>query len=113
MLMHLRQAAETISIPLSECIPGTADLNLIVPKGTILCIPVNVVQSNRDIWGDDADVFRPQRWLERKDQHLGLREAQLFAFSQGPRGCVGKAFAICEIKVWHSTSRAPVILGAY
>ncbi len=75
---------------------------------------MNVVQTDPTTWGPDADRFRPERWLERKEE--GIRHGrEIFAFSEGyvpppfkpwhafdrsdrPRSCIGKAFAMCEIK---------------
>lgn len=57
-------------------------MNLVIPKGTILEIPVNVVQTDPDVWGSDAEIFRPERWVERKKQ--GIRhDREIFAFSEG------------------------------
>ncbi|KAH7929384.1 cytochrome P450 [Leucogyrophana mollusca] len=94
VLENHHQAAETVSVPLAEPLPGTTDLHLIIPKGTILGIPVNVIQKDPMVWGPDADVFRPERWSQRNFR--GTRD--LFAFSAGPRGCLGRNFAITEIK---------------
>ncbi|THU91655.1 cytochrome P450 [Dendrothele bispora CBS 962.96] len=98
ILENHHQAAETVSIPLSEPIGRTSDLHLVIPKGTILEIPVNVVQTDPAIWGPDADIFRPDRWLERRQSGI-QNKRDLFAFSEGPRACIGKAFALCELKV--------------
>jgi cytochrome P450 len=73
------QAAETISIPLSEPLPGTTDLHLIIPKDTVLSMPVNVIHRDRSGWGPDADIFRPERWLQRNTRN----NRDLFAFSLG------------------------------
>ncbi|KAK0233773.1 cytochrome P450 [Armillaria fumosa] len=97
ILENHHEAAKTIAVPLSEPLPGTSESHLIIPKGTILEIPVNVVQTDPTIWGSDAEHFRPERWLERKEE--GVRHGrEIFAFSEGPRSCIGKAFAMCEIK---------------
>ncbi|KAL0950665.1 hypothetical protein HGRIS_007450 [Hohenbuehelia grisea] len=90
-------AAETIGIPLSEPLPGTSLTQLVIPKGTILSIPVNVVQTEPSVWGNDAHFFRPERWLNRTQEKSRTRR-EIFAFSEGPRGCIGKQFAITEIK---------------
>ncbi|KIM84674.1 hypothetical protein PILCRDRAFT_96778 [Piloderma croceum F 1598] len=96
ILENHHQAAETISVPLSEPLHGTTDLQLIIPKGTILEIPLNVLQRDPSVWGPDAELFRPHRWLDRK-KHI-TRRWDLFAFSDGPRVCLGKTFALAEIK---------------
>ncbi|KAF9072766.1 cytochrome P450 [Rhodocollybia butyracea] len=97
ILENHHEARETICVPLSEPIAGTTDTHLVIPKGTILEIPVNVVQTDPNVWGPDAEIFRPERWLERKKR--GIRhEREILAFSEGPRSCIGKAFALCEVK---------------
>ncbi|CAN6466457.1 unnamed protein product [Victoria cruziana] len=50
------------------------------------------------IWGDDAEDFRPERWL-----HNGVfRPESPFkfpAFHGGPRMCLGKEFAYRQMKI--------------
>ncbi|KAJ7139675.1 cytochrome P450 [Mycena epipterygia] len=92
ILENHHQAAETMSVPLFDPIPGISTSQLVIPKGMILVIPVNVLQMDPEIWGEDAHLFRPERWQGREDKR------NLFAFSQGPRSCIGKRFALGEIK---------------
>ncbi|KAI3615516.1 cytochrome p450 [Moniliophthora roreri] len=97
ILENHHEAAETTTVPLSEPLPGTSEAHLIIPKGILIAIPVNVIQTEEWIHGADAHLFRPQRWLER--QKAGVRhEREIFAFSEGPRVCIGKEFALTEIK---------------
>lgn len=71
-----------MTVPLSEPLPGSSDMHIVIPKGTILAIPVNVLQTDAEIWGPDADIFRPERWMERKKTGAwGGRE--LLTFSEG------------------------------
>lgn len=80
--MSLEQASETISIPLDEPIPGTKDTQILIPKGTLLVIPLNVVHHDPEVWGSDAHIFRPERWLERKKSQLRHKH-ELLTFSEG------------------------------
>ncbi|KAL1704429.1 cytochrome P450 [Schizophyllum commune] len=97
ILENHHEAAETISIPLSSPLPDTEDSQLVVPKGTLIAIPLNVLQTDPAVFGDDADVFRAERWLERAEK--GVRhKRELFAFGEGPRSCLGRAMAMAEIK---------------
>lgn len=94
-------AGKSQTLPLSAPLPGTDVREVPVPKGTILAIPVNVVQQDPAVWGPDAHVFRPERWLELKDKQKGgskLHEYDLLSFSRGPRMCLGRIFADAEIK---------------
>jgi cytochrome P450 len=55
-------------------------------------------------WGPDAQTFRPERWLDEKDMAEGaMREIKsykhILSFSDGPRTCLGKGFALTEMKV--------------
>ena len=70
---------------------------MFIPKGAT-CI-ANIWQCNHDraIFGDDADDFRPERYLDAKGKELlpGPREAQEghVTYGFGRRVCVGKALA--------------------
>ncbi|KAF8973678.1 cytochrome P450 [Flammula alnicola] len=97
ILENHHEAAETISIPLSEPLSDGGETQLVIPKGTIVVIPVNVLQTDANFWGKDADAFRPSRWLDRQKGGL-LKGQELLAFSVGPRSCIGKTFATMEIK---------------
>ncbi|KAF9478020.1 cytochrome P450 [Pholiota conissans] len=97
ILENHHEAGKTISIPLANAIPDTGDTQLIIPKGTLIVIPVNVMQTDPDFWGKDADSFRPRRWLEDRKGDL-VKGQELLAFSVGPRSCIGRTFATMEIK---------------
>ncbi|KAF8807688.1 cytochrome P450 [Phlegmacium glaucopus] len=97
ILENHHEAAETITIPLSEPILETGESQLVIPKGMLVAIPVNVLQRDPAFWGKDADAFRPGRWLEKGNSSL-LDGQELLAFSAGPRSCIGKSFATAEIK---------------
>ncbi|PPQ64763.1 hypothetical protein CVT26_002707 [Gymnopilus dilepis] len=98
ILENHHEAAQEIVIPLSEDRRGTRDNYLVIPKGTTVVIPVNVMQTDEKIWGKDSAMFRPERWLEN-DRPSTLKGHELLAFSIGPRSCIGKTFAMVEIKV--------------
>ena len=100
------QAAETIVVPLSEPIRGTSDTHIVIPKGSILEIPVNIIQTDPDIWGSDAETFRPERWLERKRQGIS-HEREILAFSEGY--VVSTPFAIKKAHPVARTRQPPLM----
>ncbi|XP_062206963.1 cytochrome P450 CYP72A616-like [Phragmites australis] len=62
------------------------------PAGVMLTLPLLCVHHDRDVWGADADEFRPERFAE------GISRA-FFPFGGGPRTCIGQNFALLEAKM--------------
>jgi hypothetical protein len=60
---------------------------LLVPKGTTLHIGITEANTREDIWGSDAKVWRPERWLEEGVGKKGERLPGVFA-----NMCVLRAF---------------------
>ena len=67
-----------------------------IPPGTT--VGMSPIAQNRDpqVWGDDADEFRPQRWLESEDCTRYLDANNMTFGGSGPRMCVGKNIALAE-----------------
>jgi len=93
-------------IPLSEPVrTRSGDLvdSISVAKGTRVGISVACMNRSTAIWGLDAKKFRPERWLEKDGLPKKAQEIQghrhLLTFSDGPRACLGKGFALAELKV--------------
>ncbi|KAJ6853722.1 cytochrome P450 709B2-like [Iris pallida] len=72
--------------------------NLMVPRGTILTLPLAVIHHSKDLWGDEANEFRPERF-ENGVAKAAKHPNALLAFSIGPRACVGQNFAMLEAKM--------------
>lgn len=51
---------------------------------------VHVMHRRKDLWGPDADSFRPERFANRK---VGW---EFLPFNGGPRICIGQQFALTE-----------------
>ncbi|KAJ5963516.1 Pisatin demethylase [Penicillium vulpinum] len=68
-----------------------------VPAGTP--IGISPVAQNRDplVWGDNADDFLPERWLEGEERTRYLDSNNMTFGGSGPRMCVGKNIALVEI----------------
>ncbi len=62
-------------------------------KGSLIMTPARIVHLSRDIWGDDAEIFRPSRW-----QQLTKKQKRAFIpFGGGKHLCPGRDFAFAEI----------------
>ncbi|KAL2193416.1 cytochrome P450 [Corynascus similis CBS 632.67] len=71
---------------------------IFVPKGSSVDFSVHVMHRRKDIWGEDADEFKPERWEGRKVgwEYLPLARKAEKKFNGGPRVCVGQQFALTE-----------------
>ncbi|KAF7297213.1 hypothetical protein MIND_00954400 [Mycena indigotica] len=69
---------------------------VLVPKGTIINIPIRVINTWKPVWGEDAEEFRPERWLNLPKAYNSAFSQ--FSFIAGPHGCIGKTMAINEMK---------------
>lgn len=86
---NIRFAARDTVLPTGGGPDGTQPL--FVGKGEKMFIDVEALHRRRDLWGDDADVFRPERWERPVGSNWNF-----MAFSGGPRACVGQQFALVE-----------------
>ena len=97
------QTSEDDSIPLSEPVEtssGTMQDSVVIPKGTTIAIPIKYFNQCEAIWGPDAKQFVPERWLkEESDDCKDSGRQHLYAFSDGPRICLGRVFGMAELKV--------------
>ncbi|XP_006658008.2 cytochrome P450 709B2-like [Oryza brachyantha] len=77
-----------------------ADLELSgikVPEGTILSIPIATIHRSKEVWGMDANEFKPERF-ENGVSKAAKHPNALLSFSSGPRSCIGQNFAMIEAK---------------
>ncbi|KAK2471841.1 hypothetical protein H9L39_16524 [Fusarium oxysporum f. sp. albedinis] len=63
-------------------------------QGTILSVSSHAVHSSKDIWGDDADQWNPERWLSGDTKKL---DRNWIVFSAGYMTCPGRHFAWMQI----------------
>jgi len=85
-----RQSVTDTTLPRGGGPDGSAPI--FIPKGTFVAYHVYSMHRRHDIFGADADEFRPERWLEP-----GFRPGWAYIpFSGGPRVCIGQNFALTE-----------------
>jgi cytochrome P450 len=98
-----RTAIKDDIIPLSAPITlpdGSSTDRIFIAKGQTVTVPLNAVNRARNFWGEDAKEFRPSRWLASdlgKAQELSTYR-HLMTFIDGPKTCLGKSFAVLEMK---------------
>ncbi|KAG1864029.1 cytochrome P450 [Suillus tomentosus] len=100
-----RLAAADDVIPLSEPVrtaSGNMTDSISIAKGTLITVSMETINRSSAIWGPHAKEFKPDRWLTEDGISGKAKEVQghrhLLTFVDGPRTCLGKDFAIMELK---------------
>ncbi|KAF7548176.1 hypothetical protein G7Z17_g7236 [Cylindrodendrum hubeiense] len=116
-----------------EAIRPTSILQTPVPAGTTIVLAPRVTNRDSTLWGADAHVFNPDRWLPTRNQEMTGRsdsshgmgaetaredgaehrvpdkEARprsnfaTMTFLHGPRSCIGQSFARAELAILLAT----------
>jgi len=88
----------TSSLGLPRLVPegGMTVLGRYFPSGTVLSVPSYTIHRDARIWGDDVEVYRPERWFERDQADI---QKTFNPFSVGPRACVGRNLAVLELQI--------------
>ena len=87
--LNSRQAVKDTTLPRGGGPDGMA--KVFVRKDQQVDYTVYVLHRNRDLWGPDADDFKPERWIKRKPGW------EYLPFNGGPRLCLGR-----ELCIYHS-----------
>ncbi|KAI9926751.1 hypothetical protein ASPWEDRAFT_177239 [Aspergillus wentii DTO 134E9] len=69
-----------------------------IPAGTPVGISPIAQNRDTDIWGEDADLFRPERWIEDTARAKYLDSNNMTFGGNGPRMCIGKNIALVELQ---------------
>ena len=71
---------------------GTEGRAIYLPGGDVSVIysPM-IMQRRKDLWGDDAEEFNPERWINKERVAKMVADPFMFIpFSAGPRICLGQ-----------------------
>ncbi|KAL4807726.1 cytochrome P450 [Aspergillus unguis] len=87
-----------VGLPLLRVVPagGAVICDRFFPEGTAVGINPWVAHHNTSVFGNDAHLFRPERWLDGgKDPHA--MDRYFMPFGLGSRTCIGKNISLLEI----------------
>ncbi|CAD6187178.1 unnamed protein product [Caenorhabditis auriculariae] len=77
-----------------ECVAPTTLGDIQIEKGTLVEADVMTIHRDKNVWGEDAEEFRPERWFTT-ERHL----MSFIPFGAGPRQCIGMRLALVEMKL--------------
>lgn len=79
--------------------PNDAEIcGIVIPAGTDVSICEAMISCDRDVFGADADTFRPERWLDVGKARFAEMDRSAFGFAYGRRACLGQHLARIEVK---------------
>lgn len=84
--VNFREAVRDTTLPCGGGPDGESPL--FVRKGQAVNYNVHAMHRRKDLWGQDADDFKPDRWLHIKPTWTYL------PFNGGPRICLGRMYTI-------------------
>ncbi|EMG48581.1 DIT2 Cytochrome P450-DIT2 [Candida maltosa Xu316] len=90
---------------INRCTTRTTKLGdgIVIPKGVYCGYNNFGTGRDRNVWGNNADVFKPERWgceIEEINQKYSIakKTANLPAFHGRKRACLGEKYALYEVK---------------
>ncbi|TRM60984.1 cytochrome P450 [Schizophyllum amplum] len=103
----LRKTRKDVVMPFGTSVTGVNGQSLsevFVPKGTPIIISVINANRSREIWGEDALEWKPERWLAPLPDSVAAAHvpgiySHLMTFLGGGRACIGFKFSQLEMKV--------------
>ncbi|KAB8291577.1 hypothetical protein EYC80_006377 [Monilinia laxa] len=67
-----------------------------IPEGTIIGVHTWAINRSKDIFGEDIECFRPERWIDNAPEKLQSIRKNVFTWGAGARGCIGKNVAMLQ-----------------
>ncbi|KAJ3890390.1 cytochrome P450 [Lentinula edodes] len=81
---------------------GIVHREICIKKGQHLLLAISGVNLAKELWGEDAMDFKPERWLSRLPEAVNSIPGvwgNMMTFLGGPHGCIGYRYAVLEMKV--------------
>jgi cytochrome P450 len=93
--MRVRPA---VGVNITRLIPqGGAEIDgTFLPAGTAVAVNGWVLHRDQKVFGEDADVYQPERWLEDEERAKKM-ERYMFQFGGGSHLCIGRNLALFEM----------------
>jgi len=77
-----------------ECMESVTVGDIEIEKGVEIAADVYSIHFSKEIWGEDAEMYNPDRWLTGEKRH----PMAWMPFGAGPRTCIGMKLVYLEVK---------------
>lgn len=93
----------TIPVSARFSLCNTTVAGVFVPKGTLIFVVPWAINRNPALWGDNAEEFVPDRWIDKATGRATMNGGAdsnfaFLTFLHGPRSCIGERFARAELR---------------
>jgi cytochrome P450 len=90
-----------VGLLLERVVPlqGATICGELIPGGTIVGCNAWVLHQNKQVFGDDAHIYRPERWLESEGAdpaRIAKMKSSIFHFGPGARTCIGRNISLMK-----------------
>lgn len=83
-----------VPFELRQCLkPNTLPDGTFLPANSIVVWCIWAMNRSAQTWGNDAHLFRPERWLDNQGKLISRTAFEFPVFNGGPRSCLGKKMA--------------------
>lgn len=69
-----------------------------IPGDTIVGCQIDATHLDKDVYGIDSDLYKPERWIEANEDQRRQMDRSFLTFSAGKRICTGVHIAWLEMK---------------
>ncbi|KAF1930890.1 pisatin demethylase [Didymella exigua CBS 183.55] len=99
VIMEALRVHPAVAAPMTRVVgpQGLQIAGQFFPPGTEVGVNAWVIHNNKSIFGADAHVFRPERWLTPNKEERAVLDRNFLTFGNGPRTCLGKNISLLEM----------------
>jgi len=99
VIMEALRVHPAVAAPMTRVVgpQGLQIAGQFFPLGTEVGVNAWVIHNNTSIFGPDAHVFRPERWLTSNKEERAVLDWSFLAFENGPRTGIGKNISLLEM----------------
>ncbi|KAL1796194.1 hypothetical protein ACET3X_004734 [Alternaria dauci] len=99
VIMEALRVHPAVGAPMTRVVgpQGLVIADQFFPPGTEVGVNAWVIHNNKSIFGPDAHVFRPERWMTKDKEERAVLDRNFLSFGAGPRTCLGKNISLLEM----------------